>query len=358
MYEELNNILIARNFDTDISLLYYYVEKYNTPLIKLERNLYRETDNVPAFHTYWIKKLSVLGKIIYAFQSEGENLRVFIANEDDKVIININIYRYSDTISVVIIAPDFDIADDYFIDVIKLTSFSIYPVTEEASYVKFASISNGGIEYTTKEMDSEPFDDIRQNYTLSVQESIDSLIKRIPHVDNGIVAIHGKPGTGKTYLIRSLLSELEGINATICMPATAFLENANNLRMVVQYQHKPVIILEDLGDMFAQSLAHTNHDPFNVLLNFTDGLYGLLGNVVFILTFNVDSSKLDKALLRPGRCIADIRVDPLKQSEARNLLPGIDLPKKEYSLAEIYAMKNDSQVITNIEEKGKVGFIK
>ena len=228
---------------------------------------------------------------------------------------------------------------------------------EGKSQVAFCLLKSSYIDSVYKDLTSIPFDSIKENYNESVVNSVSNLISSIDKYDTGIITLHGEPGTGKTYLIRSLLHEIrDKRKAIICSPASKFLRDANMLTTAMMTREKPIIILEDLGDAFKKDSAHMDHDQFNVLLNFTDGLFSLLREAIFILTFNIEHNDMNSAFLRPGRCIANIEVNSLPVNHVKKLLPGVTLDKREYTLAEVYAIKNDLPTDHNKKKKSSIGF--
>jgi hypothetical protein len=58
------------------------------------------------------------------------------------------------------------------------------------------------------------------------------------------------------------------------------------------------------------------------LLNLTDGLLGQGRSLLVALTTNEPVNRLHPAIVRPGRCIAEIEVGSLSASEARQWLGG------------------------------------
>ena len=77
------------------------------------------------------------------------------------------------------------------------------------------------------------------------------------------------------------------------------------------------------------------------------------------MSFNYDLQEIDQALIREGRCIADIYVPILSNREARIAFPELELERDEYRLAELYAIKNEREVIkTKKQEIGNFGFNK
>ena len=224
--------------------------------------------------------------------------------------------------------------------------------------VTFAVSKTDYVDLCHKKIDSISFDSIRDNYTEEVQAGVDRLVAGIDRMTSGIITIHGKPGTGKTYLIRSLISEFKNRRALICNPASAFLSNASMLTESMSSIEKPVVILEDFGDMLAKGVAQNFIDQYSVLLNLTDGLYSMLREAIFIVTFNLSHTEIDNAFLRPGRCLANIEVQELPKAHAQRLLPDTDpatLTKSAYTLAEVYAIRN-SMPISFSKEKAMMGF--
>jgi len=227
--------------------------------------------------------------------------------------------------------------------------------------VVFACAANQGAFKTNSSFAMSSFDSIRKNYTPEVRQKIDDLIVRLKEEKHGLIVLHGPTGTGKTYLNRSLLSEMKGIRTgVVCNPPTKFLSEMNLMLDVLRGEKNPLIILEDVGEIFQEQSKHLNVDLFASLANLTDGLQSLLSKAIFVLTFNYDISQADPALIRPGRCIANIHVPELSFDDACALLP-MDkrealLGKKKHSLAEVYAIKNDVGVLKNLKNDRKVGF--
>ena len=76
----------------------------------------------------------------------------------------------------------------------------------------------------------------------------------------------------------------------------------------------------------------------------------LLLDSIIVVTFNHELSKINPALLRPGRCLERIEVNELPYEKAQKLVP-FEISKGNYSLAEIYEMKNTDKQIEKVRRK-------
>ena len=183
------------------------------------------------------------------------------------------------------------------------------------------------------------------NYDPSVVAQVQNLVPRLVTATNGLAIIHGPVGTGKTYLIRSLLSELRNQrDGLVCAPALTFLKSPSLLLDAAAKFNNPIFILEDLGELFQQESKVQYPEYFSNLINITDGLMSLLSNAIFILTFNYEESRLDPAFVRYGRCLGNILVPRLPVTQAKQLMGesgNLVRPQETYSLAEIYAAKGN-----------------
>jgi len=204
--------------------------------------------------------------------------------------------------------------------------------------VVFAWPTNNGIDYRQQSFDKISLKDVKGNYSENVVESVERLLQYGKQVTHGLVVLSGPVGTGKSYLIRSILSEFTQRRAVICTPATRFLEEAGLLTQVVANFQKSVVVLEDVGEIIAIEAASRYIDARSNLLNFAEGFLSLLTDAIIIISFNYDVAKIDPAVLRPGRCLARIEVKELPYLHAQKLVD-FEIPSRPYSLAEIYEMR-------------------
>ena len=210
----------------------------------------------------------------------------------------------------------------------------------------FAFAPKDQVQLVYRQFDAIPFESIENNYAARARDGLKELIAQLTDPSRtGLGVVHGPPGTGKTYAIRSILSELgKTRTGVVCVPPSLFLSRSHLMCEAISEHESTLVILEDVGEMFSEDAKVRFSDQFSTLANVTDGLMSLLGNVTFLLTFNYDVGKLDPALTRPGRCLAEVEVPLLSADEAQRVL-GPDLVMRDdgpHSLAELYAIKREA----------------
>jgi len=106
-------------------------------------------------------------------------------------------------------------------------------------------------------------------------------------------------------------------------------------------QRSKLIVLEDAGELMLPDARSTAGQGLSRLLNLTDGLIGQGLKVLILITTNEPLSALHPAVIRPGRCLAEIEFGPLPSEEANTWLADAGSPalmREPATLAELYAV--------------------
>jgi ATP-dependent 26S proteasome regulatory subunit len=200
--------------------------------------------------------------------------------------------------------------------------------------------------------------DIPMNYGEGFVKIHDKIVSRLNEdKGKGLVLLHGLPGTGKTNYIRHLCGQLNKeiifippfMADSIASPdfITFLLEHTNSI-LVIEDAEK--VVLDRDGD-------GSSRQGVSNLLNITDGLLSDCLSIQIIATFNTSRDRIDKALLRKGRLIAEWKFDALSVEDSNKLLNSIgreDVTNKPLTLTEIYNMDEEVNVVQ--EERRTIGF--
>lgn len=201
--------------------------------------------------------------------------------------------------------------------------------------------------------------DVELNYGSKFKEAYDRIVKRLNTKDDkGIVLLHGTPGTGKSSLIKYLTKQIQDKEVIFIPPYLSeaitspeflpFLMEHSNSILVIEDAERVLMSREEMG---SSSTGTSN------ILNLTDGIIGECLNIQIIATFNTEKSKIDQALLRPGRLICEWEFKALDVEDSNRLLKhlGKDFTaNKPMTLAEIYNQGED--LIKSQTERRAIGF--
>ena len=201
--------------------------------------------------------------------------------------------------------------------------------------------------------------DIKSNYGEDFVKIHNKIVSKLNEdKSKGLVLLHGIPGTGKTSYIKYLCGQIkkeiiflppflaENISGPDFIPF--LLEHTDSI-LIIEDAEKIVLDRDAADSTSRQSVAN--------LLNMTDGILSDCLSIQIIATFNTNRDRIDKALLRKGRLIAEWKFDSLDVPHSNNLLK--DLGKeytttKPMTLTEIYNLEEELNVVQ--QEQQRIGF--
>lgn len=230
----------------------------------------------------------------------------------------------------------------------------------EHSKVPQFQLVSSKLEYTTLKINSNKVFNLPEQFNddfLPINKIIQDWIENTK--TNGIAILHGLKGTGKSSYIEYLITTYYKKTFLYVTKETIMGLLSNSLFDLIKSFRNKVVIFEDCEQLIQKRTEYQNNSFISTLLNLSDGILASSCSCKFILTFNCPVSKIDDALLRKGRCVANYEFKELARKKSIELLNSLgkkvdSVPEKGMTLAEIYNYED-----LNCDEKPtrKVGFI-
>jgi len=217
--------------------------------------------------------------------------------------------------------------------------------------------TNRGYDTTSFELPKQKLD-IELGYGKSFKPIHEKIIHKLNEPKSkGLVLLHGTPGTGKTHYLKYLASKIKNKRVLFIPPFLADFITSPEMTPFLIQNAGSVLFIEDAEKVITDRNTGGGNGVSNIL-NITDGILSDILNIQIVATFNMDKAKIDSALLRKGRLIAEHKFDALSTEDSQSLIDhlGFDYKTdKPMTLTEIY---NLSEVEYKSEDKGRetIGF--
>jgi hypothetical protein len=228
---------------------------------------------------------------------------------------------------------------------------------EKENNIALVIQTNRGYDTTTFELPKQKLD-IELGYGKSFKPIHEKIIHKLNEKKSkGLVLLHGTPGTGKTHYLKYLASKIKNKRVLFIPPFLADFITSPEMTPFLIQNAGSVLFIEDAEKVITDRNTGGGNGVSNIL-NITDGILSDILNIQIVATFNMDKKKIDEALLRKGRLIAEHKFDALSIEDSQALIDhlGFDYKTdKPMTLTEIY---NLSEVEYKSEDKGRptIGF--
>ena len=195
-----------------------------------------------------------------------------------------------------------------------------------------------GYDTTTFELPDQKLD-IELGYGKAFKPIHEKIITQLNKKNGkGLVLLHGTPGTGKTHYLKHIASKIKDKRVLFIPPFLAdFITSPEMTPFLIQNSNS-VLFIEDAERVITDRQSGGANGVSNIL-NITDGILSDILNIQIVATFNMDKAKIDSALLRKGRLIAEHKFEALPVDDANNLLKHLGknyVATKPMTLTEIY----------------------
>jgi hypothetical protein len=200
--------------------------------------------------------------------------------------------------------------------------------------------------------------DIELNYGKDFKPVHNKILKELSkNKGKGLVLLHGTPGTGKTHYLKYLASKIKNKKVLFIPPYLADFITSPEMTPFLIENSNSILFIEDAEKVITDRNIEGSRGVSNIL-NLTDGILSDILNIQIVATFNMDKKKIDTALLRKGRLIAEHKFGKLSLEETKKLIEqlGYDKEVKEgLTLSEIYNIKEE-EYKSDGDYMPKIGF--
>lgn len=348
-----NYPLYEASYGGDIPTEQYFVILFDVLPSKYEQSTKMYDKNIENYF--------ILNGFVKIIDSRTSNRRsetthsVILKNESKKIILELNSTDNNKEKPLFNIKVYYDISKGEVVKQLKFDDLKPFEIKKEKSNISLIRSDMGHLD--TEDYDLVvPETNIELNYGSEFSKVHEVIINSLNKTNGkGIILLHGDPGTGKTSYIKYLTSLIKEKDVLFVPPSMAEMLSEPSIIPFLMDHRNSILIIEDAERVIADREGNGSPAGVSNILNLTDGILGDCLNIQIVATFNMKREKIDSALLRKGRLIAEHKFENLSVEETNKLLKHLNkdvISDVGLSLADIY---NIDVEVYKSKTKSKIG---
>lgn len=277
-------------------------------------------------------------------------------NHDKKIMIRIYGNTSKDKDPLIQLDIAYDINNGKLNEQLPLDTIKSFERAKKKANIQLVKSEMGHMDTEEYDLLVQPMN-LKLNYGSEFTKVHDVIVKKLNENNGkGIILLHGDPGTGKTSYIKHLTTLVKEKDILFIPPSMAEMLSEPTIIPFLMDHKNSVLIIEDAERVISDREGNGSPAGVSNILNLTDGILGDCLSIQIVATFNMKREKIDQALLRKGRLIAEHKFGKLDVNDTNKLLKHL---KKDHevsegmTLADIYNIDVELIKSTN---KSKIGF--
>lgn len=308
-------------------------------------------------HEYFIQNGFIEASRISTRRRNDDSFKYLLINLDKKIFVILSYSKYEDKKDNMMLEILYDITEGKIEDQLDFQKFKEFEKPPKRAQIHLVKSEMGHLDTEEYEL-PVPEIDLELNYGTNFKKVHDVIVNRLnKQNDKGIILLHGDPGTGKTSYIKYLTKLITDKDILFIPPSMAEMLSEPSIIPFLMDHKNTILIIEDAERVISDRQINGSSPGVSNILNLTDGILGDCLSIQIIATFNMKKEKIDQALLRKGRLIAEHKFEKLTVEETNKLLKSIgkDINSEEgLVLADIYNI--DVEEHKTINKNIKIGF--
>jgi len=345
---QLYDVVYNQEFPVD----QYYIILFDTIPSKYEKTTHYYSLNIL---DYFLKNGFKLISKIDKENKRSKTILNILLNEKKKIIIKTESNNRFEFLTFEI---SYDVTKSNLNNLFIWDEIDEYIIKKKESNISLVKSEMGHLDTEEYSLNS-PEINLELNYGKEFIKIHNLILDRLNKpFDKGIILLHGDPGTGKTSYLKYLTNLIKDKDILFIPPSLAEVLSEPSIIPFLMEHKNSILIIEDAERVISDREHNGSSAGVSNILNLTDGIMGDCLNIQVIATFNMKREKIDRALLRSGRLIAEHKFDKLSINETNILLKSLKkdyISNEEMVLGDIYNI--DEEIYKSVEDN-KIGFKK